>query len=88
MSAIAIRSSPENPGNGITELICFPVSWSIRFTVLLIPAIDEELDVVIIRVGVGAGLGAGAGLGVGVGVGLGAGVGVGLGAVVSTWIVN
>ena len=63
MSPIAIRSSPENPGNGITEFICFPVSWSIRFTVLLTPAINEELDAVIIRGGEGVGLGAGAGLG-------------------------
>jgi hypothetical protein len=88
MSPIAIRSSPENPGNGITEFICFPVSWSIRFTVLLTPAINEELDAVIIRsgVGVGSGVGEGVGVGVGVGVGLGAGLGAGLGTgvVVST----
>ena len=86
MSPIAIRSSPENPGNGITEFICFPVSWSIRFTVLLTPSIKEELDAVILRGGVGVGEGVRVGAGVGAGVGVGAGLGAGLGAgvVVST----
>jgi hypothetical protein len=90
MSPIAIRSSPENPGNGVTEFICFPVSWSIKFTVLLSPVINEELDAVIIRGGVGVGLGAGAGLGIGAGLGVGLGVGLGaglgVGVVVSTVI--
>jgi hypothetical protein len=44
------------------------VSWSIKFTVLLTPAINEELDTVIIRGGVGVGEGAGLGAGLGAGV--------------------
>jgi len=62
------------------------VSWSIRFTLLLTPAINEELDAVIIRsgVGVGSGVGEGVGEGVGVGVGVGLGAGLGTGVVVST----
>ena len=62
------------------------MSWSIRFTLLLTPAINEELDAVIIRSGVGVGSGVGEGVGEGVGVGVGAGLGAGLGTgvVVST----